>query len=308
MEARIANETFMFRDRYEAFSQVESGHVPAFICDADPPVIVDPGVSAFGPLYYRKLSPVVSGKKQPLLMMLTHSHFDHCGAAPYLLRKFLEARVAASARAAEVLQKESAISLIRRFNAEYEEKMARELTGEDTSFPGISVDLQLQEGERIEWSEGKFFEVFSTPGHTRDCLSYFFKDSAVLVAGEAAGVPEEDFIHSAFLASYEDYIASMEKLTTIHAEALCIAHVGILEGRDQIARYLDASRAAAQAYRAKIECCLDRFSGDQDRVVNAIVAEEYDARKHHILNRNPFITNLQAKIKAVCTLAAGESG
>ena len=38
MEARIANETFMFRDRYEAFSLVESGHVPAFICDADPRV------------------------------------------------------------------------------------------------------------------------------------------------------------------------------------------------------------------------------------------------------------------------------
>jgi hypothetical protein len=38
MEARIANDTFMFLDRYEAFSQVESGHVSAFICDADPRV------------------------------------------------------------------------------------------------------------------------------------------------------------------------------------------------------------------------------------------------------------------------------
>jgi hypothetical protein len=38
MEARIANETFMFLDRYEAFSQVESGLVSAFICDADPRV------------------------------------------------------------------------------------------------------------------------------------------------------------------------------------------------------------------------------------------------------------------------------
>ena len=117
---------------------MESGHVPAFICDADPPIIIDPGVSAFGPLYYRKLSSVVSGKTRPLLMLLTHSHFDHCGAAPYLLRKFPHARIAASARAAEVLQKESAITLIRRFNAEYEEKMAPELSGEDTSFSGIS--------------------------------------------------------------------------------------------------------------------------------------------------------------------------
>jgi glyoxylase-like metal-dependent hydrolase (beta-lactamase superfamily II) len=245
---------------------------------------------------------VVRGKIRPLLILLTHSHFDHCGAAPYLLRKFPHARLAASARAAEVLQKESAITLIRRFNAEYEEKMAPELSGEDTSFSGISVDLRLKEGDRVEWSEGKFFQVFETPGHTRDCLSYFFPDSGMLVAGEAAGVPEEDFIHSVFLASYEDYTASIEKLAAINAEALCIAHVGILAGRAQIARYLDASRAAARAYRTKIEDYLDKFSGDQDRVVAAIVAEEYDAREHHILNRNPFITNLQAKINAVSKL------
>ena len=238
MEVRIDNELFIFRDRYEAFSQVESGHVPAFICDADPPIIIDPGVSAFGPLYYRTLLPVMR-EQQHLLILLTHSHFDHCGAAPYLLRKFPHARIAASARAAEVLQKESAITLIRRFNAEYEEKMAPELSGEDTSFSGISVDLQLKEGDRIEWSAGKFFQVFETPGHTRDCLSYFFPDSGMLVAGEAAGVPEEDFIHSVFLASYEDYIASIEKLAAINAEALCIAHVGILAGRAQIARYLE---------------------------------------------------------------------
>ncbi|MCX5902415.1 MAG: MBL fold metallo-hydrolase, partial [Proteobacteria bacterium] len=260
------------------------------------------GVSAFGPLYCRKLSPVVRGKIRPLLILLTHSHFDHCGAAPYLLRKFPHARLAASARAAEVLQKESAIQLIRRFNAEYEEKMARELAGEDTSFAGISVDLQLQDGDRVEWPAGKFFEVFATPGHTRDCLSYFFTDSEVLVAGEAAGVPEEDFIHSVFLASYEDYTASIEKLAAINAEALCIAHVGIPAGKAQIARYLDASRDAAAAYRAKIECYIDRFSGDAERVVNAMVAEEYDTKEHHILHRNPFITNLQAKINAVSKL------
>jgi glyoxylase-like metal-dependent hydrolase (beta-lactamase superfamily II) len=303
VEARIGRDSFSFQPRHENFFQVDSGHVPAFICDADPPLISDPGVSAFGLLYYRKLAPVASGKTQPLLMLLTHSHFDHCGAAPYLLRKFPSARIAASLRAAEVLQKESAIQLIQRFNAEYEEQLAGELAGEDTSFPGLSVDLQLKEGDRIEWSAGKFFEVYETPGHTRDCLSYFFPDSGMLVAGEAAGVPEEDFIHSPFLASYTDYTASIEKLAAINAEALCIAHVGILAGRERIARYLDASRAAAAAYRAKIETCLGRFNNDQDRVVAAIVAEEYDAREHHILNRNPFITNLQAKVKAIRKLA-----
>ena len=34
-----------------------------------------------------------------------------------------------------------------------------------------------------------------------------------------------------------------------------------------------------------------------------MVAEEYDTKEHHIINRAPFITNLRAKINAVCKLA-----
>jgi glyoxylase-like metal-dependent hydrolase (beta-lactamase superfamily II) len=246
-------------------------------------------------------------KQQHLLILLTHSHFDHCGAAPYLLRKFPGTQLGASIRAAEVLQKQSAIDLIRRFNAEYEEKMTDDIKGEDTSFSSIKVDLQLKEGDRIELTNGNCFQVFETPGHTRDCLSYFFPDSGVLVAGEAAGVPEGDFIHSVFLANYEDYISSIEKLRTVEAEALCIAHVGILAGRKHIAKYLMASLAAAQEYRSRIERYMDEFNGDKQKVVDTIVAEEYDSKQHHLLNRNPFIANLHAKINAICKLAENKT-
>jgi glyoxylase-like metal-dependent hydrolase (beta-lactamase superfamily II) len=295
-------KAFPLTDYYKNFSLIEGGHVPAFVCKNDPPIIFDPGVSAFGPLYYRTLLPLMP-KQQHLLILLTHSHFDHCGAAPYLLRKFPGTQLGASIRAAEVLQKQSAIDLIRRFNAEYEEKMADDIKGEDTSFSGIIVDMHLQEGDRVELANGHCFQVFETPGHTRDCLSYFFPDTGVLVAGEAAGVPEGDFIHSVFLASYEDYANSIEKLRAIEAEALCIAHVGILTGRSQIVQYLTASLAAAQEYRLKIERYLERFNGDKQEVVDTIVTEEYDSKQHHLLNRNPFITNLQAKINAICKLA-----
>lgn len=302
----MENKSFTFTDHYKNFFLIEGGHVPAFVCKNDPPIIFDPGVSAFGPLYYRTLLPVMQDKTD-LLILLTHSHFDHCGAAPYLLRKFPHARVGTSIRAAEVLQKESAIDLIRRFNAEYEEKMAAEIKGEDTSFPGIAVDMQLKEGERVELTNGHCFQVFETPGHTRDCLSYFFPDTGVLVAGEAAGVPEGDFIHSTFLANFEDYVSSTEKLHTIEAEALCIAHVGILVGKRQISKYLTASRAAAEGYRSKIERYLEAFDGDKQKVVDTIVTEEYDSKQHHLLNRNPFITNLQAKINAVCKLSENKA-
>ncbi|MCX5886756.1 MAG: MBL fold metallo-hydrolase [Proteobacteria bacterium] len=293
---------FTFIDSYQNFIRVWKDHVPAYIYDHEQPVMFDPGVSAFGPLYYRKLLETVSGRTDNLFLLLTHSHFDHCGAVPYLLRKFPDAKVGASIKAAEVLQKQSAIALIRRLNAEYEKEMAEELKGEDTSFSAITVDLQLKEGDKVEVQGGKSFQVFETPGHTRDCLSYFFPDSGVLLAGEATGVPEGDFIHSAFLASYEDYVTSIEKLRTLNAEALCIAHVGILTGRENVQVYLSQSLQATKEYREKIERYLEKFQGDREKVVETITAEEYDLTPDHIIKRTPFMINLQAKVNVVYKL------
>jgi glyoxylase-like metal-dependent hydrolase (beta-lactamase superfamily II) len=302
----MTKPAFTFTDQYQQFIRVGKDHVPAYIYDDVQPIMFDPGVSAFGPLYYRKLSETTKGRIDNLILLLTHSHFDHCGAAPYLLRKFPNAKLGASIKAAEVLQKQSAIALIRRLNAEYEEEMKEELKGEDISFSGINVDFPLKEGDRVGLKGGKYLQVFETPGHTRDCLSYFSPDSGVLVAGEAAGVPERDFIHSAFLASYEDYINSLKKLSILNAGALCIAHVGILTGSTIVQEYLARSLRAAEEYRAKIERYLEKFDGDREKIVSAITAEEYDSTTDHIIRRTPFMINLQAKVNAVYTLLKKE--
>lgn len=290
---------YTFVDRYKQFVLLEGGHVPAYLYDGDATILFDPGVSAFGPLYYKELKRIVKKHDHPLMFLLTHSHFDHCGAVPYLLRKFEYARVGASILAADVLKKPSAVDRMRRFNEEYEREMAHELKGEDISFSDIRVDLRLREGDTLHIGGGQYLHVIETPGHTRDCLSYFFPDSGVMVAGEAVGVPDKGFIHSVFLSSYDDYVNSIEKVRSLTIEALCIAHVGVLIGQETIADYLNASIAAARAYRLKLERYLERFDGDQGKVVDAILAEEYDIRSDHIQNRNPFIANLQAKINAV---------
>ena len=146
---------FSFIDSYNNFIMVGDGHIPAFIYKNKRPLFFDPGVSAFGPFYAKKINEILVERDVPLTVLLTHSHFDHCGAVPYLLRKFPQIKVGASMRAAEVLKKPAAIEFISSFNAEYEQKMSRELQGEDTSFQGIHVDRTLKGGDTIELGDGE---------------------------------------------------------------------------------------------------------------------------------------------------------
>lgn len=292
--------SFNFLSQFENFISFGGGHITASLYCGDPPILFDPGVSAFGPLYLKK---IMAGTAHPesLLIALSHAHFDHCGAASYLTRKIPAIRVAASIRAAEILQRPNAVELICRLNAEYEKNMEKELRGEEVTFEALTVCFKLQNGDSIPPGSGNVCEIIETPGHTRDSISYFLPDPGVLIVGDAAGACESGFMHSPFLTSYEDYIRSIEKLSAVKPAALCIAHSGILAGSD-VPRYLEEALRAAREYKEMIEQYLDAYHGNQENVVQRITAEEYDAQPEHIQKRQPFILNLQAKVSAVAKL------
>jgi len=294
--------TFNFVKEFGPITKLAGVHVPAFILDAGEPVLFDPGVSAFGPMYLKELASRFGARvKESLLMLLTHSHFDHCGAAPYLLRAIPSARIGCSPHAADVLQKEKAIALIRSFNAEYEERMQDELQGQDTSFSALPVSLRLKEGDTVNLADGTL-HVYETPGHTRDCLSFLWCERGILFAGEAAGVYTDGEFHSVFLSDYTSYIASIGTIMKLQPEALCVAHAGVLSGGKHVREYLQAALDAAERYREMLERSLQRHNDDVEKVVEEITREEYDVQSEPVINRNPFMTNLRAKTQAVMRL------
>jgi len=289
--------SYDFLNAYADVVMPAGGIAPAFFCAAGPGVLFDPGVSAFGPCYLEQIRRHATDPGSAVLA-LTHSHFDHAGAAPYLHRKLPGTRIAASLKAAQILNKPSAIRTIRRLNAEYERDMADRIGTEDVSFEALTVDFKLQDGDRLELGNGCCFEIIETPGHTNDSLSYYAPDTGIVIAGEAAGVFEDGFMHSPYLTSFNDYINSIEKLRSLHPAALCIAHNGILAGAE-IKRFLTEAATAARSYRDMIERYLLQYHGDQARVVARITAEEYDARPSNIQKRTPFLLNLEAKVAVV---------
>jgi glyoxylase-like metal-dependent hydrolase (beta-lactamase superfamily II) len=289
---------FEFARDFEDVTTLGGGHVTAAICNSSPPMLFDPGVSAFGPLYLRQLQAHVRST-DGLILALSHSHFDHCGAASYLIRKIPTARLAAHERAADVLQRPNAVELIKKLNAEYEKKMAAELAGEDVTFEALDDYFRLKDGSAIELDGGRVCRAYETLGHTRDSLTYYFPDSGLAFIGDAAGGLEHGFIHSPYLVSYEDYMHSIDKIKQLKPRAICIPHSGILAGDGEVQRYLTEATAAATAYKDMIAGYLDKYKGDQQKVVERITAQEYDSQPVHLQNRRPFILNLTAKVSAV---------
>ena len=170
------------------FHVLGSWHTPSYLWAGPKPVLFDAGMSFLGDLYVKHARRVL-GERSPEILFLTHAHFDHCGAASTLRDAFPGLCIAASARAAEIVQRPGALELIRKLNEEA--RILAPVIEVDhpapEGFRPFQVDTILADGDEIELGGGQVVRVLATPGHTRDFLSYYLPGPKVLVASEAVG-------------------------------------------------------------------------------------------------------------------------
>jgi glyoxylase-like metal-dependent hydrolase (beta-lactamase superfamily II) len=138
-----------------------------------------------------------------------------------------------------------------------------------------------------------------TPGHTRDGVSFYFPNIKALICGEAAGVPDRNFkIHPEFLASYRDYVASLEKLAALDVEIIMLSHYYVLTGAEARS-YLKKSLESTLAFSDRIRSCLAESGGNQESVVKRIFKEDHQDTGAIQQAERPYLINLAAKVKAV---------
>jgi glyoxylase-like metal-dependent hydrolase (beta-lactamase superfamily II) len=277
------------------------GHraVPVFLVDGDRPALFDAGLAFLGPVYAGQIKRIL-GDRQPSWCFLTHSHFDHCGAVAYLKKQFPEMRIVCSKKAAAVLGRPNAISLISDLNR-FAAGMAVEFGVEtgDVQFEPFGVDATAGEGDCFEISPDLTVRVMQTPGHTWDFLSYYVPQRKLLVSSEALGTPDETgYIVTDCLVDYDVHYQSMLRLNALDVDTLCLGHIYACTGSDA-RRHMDASLVHSRRFFNMVVRFLSEEKGDIPTVMKRVKAYEWDGKAGIRQPEPAYVLNLEARINSV---------
>jgi glyoxylase-like metal-dependent hydrolase (beta-lactamase superfamily II) len=279
---------------------VGSEAVPVYLLDGPVPVLFDAGFTALGPAYEADIRKVL-GDRSPAYLFLTHSHFDHLGAASYLKALYPAMKLAGSERTHEILQRDNAVQLIRSLNEEARDSLGsfnQGLVSEDP-FEPFHLDIRLKGGETIDLGAGRHVEVMNTPGHTWDFMSYWVPDKRILIASEAAGCDDGGgYIFTEFLVDYDAFVSSLTALSRFDADILCQGHRIVFTGpdaRDHMRRSLEQ----APRFLAMVEGFLADEQGDVDRTVARVKAVEWDPKPWPKQTETAYDINTRIRVNAI---------
>jgi glyoxylase-like metal-dependent hydrolase (beta-lactamase superfamily II) len=267
-------------------------------------LVIDAGVNLLGPRYREMIREILGDHQSPHYLFLTHSHYDHIGAAGYLKELFPGLKIGAHPRLAGLLQKQSVLDMMNRLSQNHIELHKYNPAGEDLTLRPFGIDIELKQKDRFDLG-GLTCCVYETPGHTKDSLSFYFPEIQTLFPGESAGVPQGrtgSEIQVEFLSSYQDYIDSLQWMVSLRPEIICLGHGWMVSGKEAEG-FLRGSLAATYRYRELIEHYLSSAGGNAQRATEEMAHAEYDVKGGIFQEKIAYMTNLNAQVRHIAGLS-----
>lgn len=187
-------------------------------------ILIDPGMSSRALI--KEMEKYIDLKDIELIV-LTHCHYDHSGAAVEISRR---------SGAPIGIHREDAQSL------KDDKASVAMLFGNRA--PNIEPDIIYEEGDSIPIGEDESLEIIHTPGHTPGCICLYEPVSKGLFSGDTVfpggGIGRTDFVGG----SAQNLTTSIEKLTKLDVKTLYPGHGAVTDTNvnEQIHLSLQMSR------------------------------------------------------------------
>ena len=290
----------------DRITAIPNSWYPVYVIRGDKySMMIDAGINLLGPRYYELLKESSGNGNLLDYLFLTHSHYDHIGAASYLKNRIPALRIGAHEKLLSLLQKPSVMEMMNRLSSNHVELLKYNKKGENLSLAGFEIDYCLKQGDAFDLGSLTCL-VYETPGHTADSLSFYFPEIKTLFPGEACGVLQGEtggVIQAEFLSSYDDYISSLKFMLTLAPDRICLGHGWILTRQDAT-EFLQRSLSETFQYRNLIESYLSAANGNVESAIRDMAHNEYDVKGGIFQERAAYVTNLTAQVKHIAGLNA----
>ncbi len=166
-------------------------------------------------------------RKNVDILVLSHTHYDHIGALPFVREKWKSIVVCGAEKAKRVFESDGAKKTI----SELSLTAARLYLGHSIDIPlsGMKIDKILRDGDKIFIGENEYLLVLETKGHTDCSLTFVLEPEGIMFASETTGVLEtRDSIHVPALKSLHQSIESAEKCKSVDPKIIICPHFGII--------------------------------------------------------------------------------
>ncbi|MEL1136318.1 MBL fold metallo-hydrolase [Desulfitobacterium sp. THU1] len=160
-------------------------------------------------------------------VLITHSHYDHVGALPYLKEEWPNLEAMGSEYDLRILERPSALESIRKLSNEAAHMYSGEPI-EEYKDELMKIDTVIYEGSCIDLGDTQI-KVIETPGHTRCTLSFLI-DNEIFYGSESLGVVSQSGrIVPAFIVDYFQAIESIIKCQALKPTVIYSPHYGIID-------------------------------------------------------------------------------
>lgn len=167
------------------------------------------------------------GKDKLDYVFMSHTHYDHIGALPYLLERWPDVKVVGAEKAKRVFASEGAKKTMERLGTAARDRFAEEKDKDtDITASGMRIDIVVKTGEVIDLGNRKVV-AYETKGHTDCSITYFLEPDRIMFASESTGVLRAPgLMHTAILKDYEQTMESVKICQSLNAKQIIGNHYG----------------------------------------------------------------------------------